>query len=115
MNDRLSAVLGALADPTRRAILARIAAGDVSLKELAKPFDISLQAVSKHLRVLEQAGLIERGRAAQARPCRIHPGGVKVIEVWIKHYRRLRNERLDRLDDRLRELQAKGNRRGEKR
>ena len=115
MSDCLSAVMGALADPTRRAILARIAAGDASLKELASPFDISLQAVSKHLRVLERAGLIERGRFAQARPCRIRPGGVKVIEAWIEHYRRICNERLDRVDDRLRGLQIKAKRRVERR
>jgi DNA-binding transcriptional ArsR family regulator len=115
MSDRLSAVMAALADPTRRAILARIAAGDASLKELASPFDISLQAVSKHLRVLERAGLIERGRSAQARPCRVRPGGVKVIEAWIEHYRRICNERPDRVEDRLRNLQVKASRRGERR
>jgi DNA-binding transcriptional ArsR family regulator len=107
--------MGALADPTRRAILARIAAGDASLKDLASPFDISLQTVSRHLRVLERAGLIERGRSAQARPCRIHPGGVKVIEAWIEHYRRICSERLDRVDGRQRDLHVKATRRSERR
>ena len=114
MDDRLSAAFGALADPTRRALLARIAAGDSSLKKLAKPFDISLQAVSKHLTVLERAGLIERGREAQARPCRIRPDGVKEIEAWLAHYRQLWDERFDRLDDYLQRLQAKESRRGDK-
>lgn len=114
MDDRLSAAFGALADPTRRALLARIAAGDSSLKKLAKPFGISLQAVSKHLTVLERAGLIERGREAQARPCRIRPDGVKGIEAWLAHYRQLWDERFDRLDDYLQGLRAKESRRGDK-
>lgn len=106
--DRLSATFAALADPTRRAILARLALGETTVNELAEPFDISLPAVSKHLKVLEQAGLISRGRAAQSRPARIEPEGVKAVEDWLEEYRRLWSQRLDRLEDYLRELQAKG-------
>lgn len=106
--DRLSATFAALADPTRRAILARLALGETTVNELAEPFDISLPAVSKHLKVLEQAGLITRGRAAQSRPARIEPEGIKAAENWLEEYRRLWSQRLDRLEDYLRELQAKG-------
>jgi DNA-binding transcriptional ArsR family regulator len=106
--DRLSATFAALADPTRRAILARLALGETTVNELAEPFDISLPAVSKHLKVLEQAGLITRGRAAQSRPARIEPEGIKAAEDWLEEYRKLWSQRLDRLEDYLRELQAKG-------
>jgi len=106
--DRLSATFSALADPTRRAILARLALGETTVNELAAPFDISLPAVSKHLKVLEQAGLISRGRDAQARPARIEPEGVKAVEDWLDEYRKLWSQRLDRLEDYLKEIQAKG-------
>jgi DNA-binding transcriptional ArsR family regulator len=105
--DRLSTTFAALADPTRRAILARLALGETSVTELAKPFDMSLPAVSKHLKVLEHAGLIARGRAAQWRPCRIEPQALKGVDEWLTEYRRLWDERLDRLDDYLTQLQAK--------
>ena len=104
--DRLSAAFSALADPTRRAILARLALGETSVTELAKPFHMSLPAVSKHLKVLERAGLIARGREAQWRPCRIEPGALKNVDDWLETYRRLWEERLDRLDDYLKTLQA---------
>lgn len=112
--DRLSATFAALADPTRRAILARLASGEASVGELAKPFDISGPAISKHLKVLERAGLIARGREAQWRPCRLEPGGMKGVDDWLERYRRLWEDRLDRLDDYLRELQAKEKKRGRK-
>jgi len=99
--DRLSATFAALADPTRRAILARLASGETSVSELAAPFDISLPAVSKHLKVLEGAGLIERGREAQWRPCRLRAGPLKGIADWIEHYRRFWEESFDRLDEHL--------------
>ncbi|MEX0842436.1 MAG: metalloregulator ArsR/SmtB family transcription factor [Xanthobacteraceae bacterium] len=110
--DRLSATFSALADPTRRAILARLALGETSVSDLAKPFDMSLPAVSKHLKVLERAGLIKRGREAQWRPCRIQPGALKGVDDWLERYRKLWEERFDRLDDYLRELQAKEKKRG---
>lgn len=106
--DRLSATFAALADPTRRAILARLASGEATVNELAAPFDISLPAVSKHLKVLEQAGLISRGREAQSRPARIEPDGVKAVEEWLEEYRKMWSARLDRLEDYLKELQARG-------
>ena len=106
--DRLSATFSALADPTRRAILARLAMGETTVNELAEPFDISLPAISKHLKVLEQAGLISRSRDAQSRPARIEPDGVKAVEEWLEEYRRMWSARLDRLEDYLREIQAKG-------
>jgi len=110
--DRLSATFSALADPTRRAILARLALGATSVSELAEPFDISLPAISRHLKVLEHAGLIARGREAQWRPCRIEPEALKGVDDWLEAYRMLWNERLDRLDDYLRELQGKEKPRG---
>jgi DNA-binding transcriptional ArsR family regulator len=116
--DRLSATFAALADPTRRAILARLALGQTSVSELAKPFDISGPAISKHLKVLERAGLITRGREAQWRPCRIEPDALRGVDDWLERYRRLWEERLDRLEDYLREIQAKDKtekRRGRKR
>jgi DNA-binding transcriptional ArsR family regulator len=112
--DRLSATFSALADPTRRAILARLALGETSVSELAEPFDISLPGVSKHLKVLEHAGLIARGREAQWRPCRIAPGGLKEVDAWLEEYRRLWDERLNRLEGYLAKLQAKEKRRGRK-
>jgi len=105
--DRLSATFAALADPTRRAILARLAAGEHSVTDLAAPFDMSLPAVSKHLRVLERAGLIARGRDAQRRPCRIEPEPIKEVVEWAERYRALWEGRLDRLDTYLRHLQTK--------
>jgi DNA-binding transcriptional ArsR family regulator len=112
--DRLSTTFAALADPTRRAILARLALGETSVTELAKPFDMSAPAVSKHLKVLERAGLIARGREAQWRPARLEAGPLKDAAHWIEHYRRFWEERLNRLDDYLRKIQAKEKRRGRK-
>jgi DNA-binding transcriptional ArsR family regulator len=112
--DRLSSTFAALADPTRRAILARLALGETSVTELAEPFDMSLPAVSKHLKVLERAGLIRRGREAQWRPCRIEPGALKHVDDWLEHYRRFWDASLDRLDNYLLELQAKEKKRGRK-
>ena len=105
--DPLSFTFAALADPTRRAILVRLALGEMSVNDLAKPFKMSGPAVSKHLKVLERAGLITRGRAAQRRPCRLAPAGLKSADDWLADYRRLWAERLDRLDDYLSALQAK--------
>jgi DNA-binding transcriptional ArsR family regulator len=103
----LDTTFSALADPTRRAILARLALGETSVTELAKPFAMSLPAVSKHLKVLERAGLIARSRAAQWRPCRIEPRALKDIDEWLNAYRRFFDESLDRLDDYLKTLRAK--------
>ena len=105
--DRLSATFSALADPTRRAILARLALGETSVSELAQPFAMSLPAVSKHLKVLEQAGLITRSREAQTRPCKIEAIALKDVDDWLGEYRRLWEQRLDRLEDYLKTLQAK--------
>ena len=105
--DQLSATFAALADPTRRAILARLASGECSVTELAEPFDMSLPAVSKHLRVLERAGLIARGREAQWRPCRIEAGPLKDVCDWAERYRHIWETRLDRLDEYLKELKQK--------
>jgi DNA-binding transcriptional ArsR family regulator len=104
--DRLSIMFSALADPTRRAILARLTLGETSVSEIAKPFDISGPAITKHLKVLESAGLISRGREAQWRPCRLEPGALKSVDDWLERYRKLWEQRLDRLEDYLRELQA---------
>ena len=112
--DQLSATFAALADPTRRAILARLASGERSVTELAAPFDMSLPAVSKHLRVLERAGLIARRRDAQWRPCRIDAGPLKEVADWTERYRHIWEERLDRLDDYLRELKSKERSHGRK-
>jgi DNA-binding transcriptional ArsR family regulator len=109
--DPLSAKFAALADPTRRAILARLALGETSVSELAAPFEMTLPAVSKHLKVLERAGLIARGREAQWRPCRLEAKALKEVDDWLEGYRRIWEERFDRLDDYLRELQAKPKRR----
>jgi len=105
--DHLSTTFAALADPTRRAILARLASGEKSVNELAEPFEMSLPAVSKHLKVLESAGLIARGREAQWRPCRLEAGPLKDISNWVERYRRYWEQSFDRLDDYLREIQAK--------
>ena len=105
--DRLNTTFAALADPTRRAILARLALGDASVGELAEPFDMSLPAVSKHLKVLERAGLIARGREAQWRPSRLEAGPLKDVANWLEHYRRFWEQSLDRLGDYLRELKTK--------
>jgi DNA-binding transcriptional ArsR family regulator len=104
--DRLDAIFSALADPTRRAILARLSAGEATVKELAEPFDMSLPAVSKHLKVLEQAGLITRGREAQWRPCRLDVSPLKEAADWIDQYRQHWDESYDRLAELLRELQS---------
>ncbi len=101
----LSATFAALADPTRRAILVRLSAGEASVTELAAPFEISLPAVSKHLKVLERAGLISKGREAQWRPCRLSAGPLKEADDWIERYRRFWEESFDRLDVLLQELQ----------
>lgn len=114
MADRLSETFSALADPTRRAILARLALGETTVSELARPFKMSGPAVSKHLKVLEHAGLIARSREAQWRPCRLEPDALKGVDAWLERYRRLWDERLDRLDDYLRTLQAKEKKRGRK-
>ena len=105
--DRLSITFAALADPTRRAILSRLASGETSVTALAEPFDMSLPAISKHLKVLERSGLIVRGRDAQWRPCRLKAAPLKDVADWVEHYRRFWEERLDRLDDYLQELQQK--------
>jgi len=106
--DPLDAKFAALADPTRRAILARLSQGEASVGELAEPFAMSLPAVSKHLKVLEKAGLISRGKEAQWRPARLEPTGMKGIAEWLEHYRRYWDKSFDRLDDYLRKIQ-KGN------
>jgi len=105
--DRLSATFAALADPTRRAILARLRSGECSVTELAEPFEMSMPAVSKHLRVLERAGLIVRRRDAQWRPCRIEAAPLQEVASWTEHYRHLWEERFDRLDEYLREVTTK--------
>lgn len=107
--DPLSDTLFALADPTRRAILTRLSKGDATVNELAAPFDISLPAVSKHLKVLERARLISRGRTAQWRPCRLEPEPLQAIDGWLGDYRKLWEHRLDRLEDYLTTLQATKN------
>lgn len=106
--DRLSLTFSALADPTRRAILARLASGPASVNELAKPFSMSLPAVSKHLKVLERAQLIARGREAQWRPCAIKAAPLKEATDWMEQYRQFWEARFDRLEEYLKELQAQG-------
>ena len=103
--DQLTSTFAALADPTRRAILARLVSGQASVTQLAEPFQMSLPAVSKHLKVLERAGLIARGREAQWRPCRLAASPLKGVSDWVEHYRRFWTESFDRLDDYLREVQ----------
>jgi DNA-binding transcriptional ArsR family regulator len=111
-SDQLSTTFAALADPTRRAILARLATGERSVTELAEPFEMSMPAVSKHLRVLERAGLLARGREAQWRPCRIEAGPLKDVAAWAERYRHIWEARLDRLDDYLKELKEKEKKHG---
>src|SRR6266404_3498697 len=112
--DRLSATLSALADPTRRALLARLSLGQATVNELAEPFDITLQAVSRHLKVLEGAGLVTRGRDAQFRPCRLQAGPLKDVDGWLKGYRRFWEGSFDKMDAYLSKL-TKGKRDGRKR
>jgi DNA-binding transcriptional ArsR family regulator len=113
--DRLSNTFQALADPTRRAILARLALGETSVGELAEPFDMSGPAVSKHLKVLERAGLITRGREAQWRPCKLEAAALKDVDDWLERYRQFWEQRFDQLDDYLKELQAKKRKKNGKR
>jgi DNA-binding transcriptional ArsR family regulator len=103
-NDQLSATFAALADPTRRAILARLSDGEASVTELAEPFELSLPAVSKHLKVLERAGLIARRREAQWRPCRLEPGPLKDAAGWLERYRQHYEDSFDRLDDYIKQI-----------
>lgn len=103
--ERLSATFAALADPTRRAILTRLAGGEATVLDLARPFRMSLPAVSKHLKVLERAGLIARLRKAQSRPCLLSAAPLREVSDWVEHYRRFWDQSLDRLDDYLRDLQ----------
>src|SRR5438445_5438262 len=110
--DHLSTTLAALSDPTRRAILARLAAGQATVTELAAPFDMSMPAVSRHLKVLEHAGLITRGREAQWRPCRITAAPLKDVSDWVGRYRRFWTESLDRLDEYLQDVQKKEKKHG---
>jgi DNA-binding transcriptional ArsR family regulator len=112
--DPLSQTFGALADPTRRAILARLVSGEASVTELAAPFAMSMPAISKHLKVLERAGLIARGREAQWRPCRLQPAPLQDVAGWLDHYRRFWEESFDRLDDYLKKLKAQDAKRKER-
>jgi DNA-binding transcriptional ArsR family regulator len=114
MSPDLNATFAALADPTRRAILARLVSGESSVTELAEPFEMSLPAISKHLKVLERAGLIARGREAQWRPCRLEAGPLKHAADWLEHYRRFWEQSFDRLDEYLRELEIKEKKDGRK-
>jgi|SRR5215475_3770837 len=111
-DDQLTVTFAALADPTRRAILARLHSGAASVTELAEPFEMSLPAVSKHLKVLERAGLITRGREAQWRPCRLTASPLKEVADWVEHYKRFWSERFDRLEVYLRDLQEKEKKHG---
>jgi DNA-binding transcriptional ArsR family regulator len=111
--DQLSTVFAALADPTRRAILARLADGAATVNELAAPFPMSLQAISKHLKVLERAGLIVRGRDAQWRPCRLDPAPLRDVAAWMEQYRRFWDERYEHLDSYLRDLKEEHHEPGE--
>jgi DNA-binding transcriptional ArsR family regulator len=112
--DHLSATFAALADPTRRAILARLASGEASVTELGEPFDMSLPAISKHLKVLQRAGLIARGRRAQWRPCRLAPGPLKEAAGWLEEYRRFWEQSFDRLEEYVRQLHRKEKKHGRK-
>ena len=112
--ERLDRAFAALADPTRRAIVARLAKGDASVMELAAPFDMSQPAISKHLKVLERAGLISRGRDAQKRPCRLEAAPLREVTDWLERYRDLWDARFDRLDNLLDELKQKEKRHGRK-
>src|ERR1039457_4194144 len=113
-SDQLSSTFAALADPTRRAILARLSSGEASVTRLAEPFEMSLPAISKHLKVLERAGLIARGREAQWRPCRLEAGPLKDASKWLEHYRRFWEQSFDRLEEYLREVQKQGKKNGRK-
>jgi len=113
-SDQLSATFAALADPTRRAILARLASGAATVTQVAEPFEMSLPAVSKHLKVLERAGLIARGRAAQWRPCQLEARPLKEVADWVEHYRNFWTASFDRLDEYLRRVQQKEKRHGGK-
>jgi DNA-binding transcriptional ArsR family regulator len=104
-DDQLSQTFAALADPTRRAILARLADGEATVNQLAEPFSISLQAISKHLKVLERAGLITRGREAQWRPCRLETAPLEIASEWIERYREIWRDRFDRLDQEIQNIQ----------
>jgi DNA-binding transcriptional ArsR family regulator len=112
--DHLSTTFAALADPTRRAILARLASGEASVTQLAEPFEMSLPAISKHLKVLERAGLIARGREAQWRPCRLEARPLKDVSDWVQHYRQFWEQSFDRLDAYLLDLQNKEKKNGRK-
>ncbi|HEY3204372.1 MAG TPA: metalloregulator ArsR/SmtB family transcription factor [Thermoanaerobaculia bacterium] len=112
--DRLNTTLAAIADPTRRGILARLTSGEASVTELAEPFEMSLPAVSKHLKVLQNAGLISRSRRAQWRPCRLEAGALKEVADWVDHYRRFWEQSFDRLDEYLRDLRRRKKRHGRK-
>ena len=112
--DRLSTTFAALADPTRRALLARLTLGETSVSELAEPFDMSLPAISKHLKVLERAGLIARGREAQWRPCRLEAAPLKDATAWLEEYRRFWEQSFDKLGDYLQRLQKKEKKNGRK-
>jgi DNA-binding transcriptional ArsR family regulator len=114
MPQDLSSTFAALADPTRRAILARLVSGEASVTELGEPFEMSGPAISKHLKVLERAGLIARGREAQWRPCRLQAGPLKHVADWLERYRRFWEQSFDRLDDYLRDLQIKEKKHGRK-
>lgn len=113
-DDQLTTTFAALADPTRRAILARLASGEASVTTLAEPFEMSMPAISKHLKVLERAGLIARGREKQSRPCRLDPAPLKDVSEWVEHYRLFWEESFDRLEDYLRELKSKEKKHGRK-
>src|ERR1700716_4261813 len=110
--DRLTSTFAALADPTRRAILARLMSGQASVTELAAPFDMSMPAISKHLKVLERAGLIARGREAQWRPCRLEAAPLKDVAGWVEHYRQFWEQSFDRLDEYLQQLKTKEKKHG---
>ena len=110
--DQLSSTFSALADPTRRAILSRLSRGEMSVTDLAEPFKMSLPGVSKHLKVLERAGLISRGRDAQWRPCRLNAAPLKDVADWVEHYRKFWHESFNRLDEYLKQVQAKEKKHG---
>ena len=114
MSDTLSVTFAALADPTRRAILGRLAGGEKSVSDLAGPFKMSFAAVSKHLKVLERAGLVARGKEAQWRPCRLRAAPLRDVSDWVEHYRRFWEQSFDRLDDYLKELQRKEKKDGDR-
>ena len=112
--ERLDLTFGALADPTRRAILSRLASGEASVTDLAEPFEMTLPAISKHLKVLQRAGLITQGREAQWRPCRLEAAPLKAIADWVEHYRVYWEQSFDNLEDYLRKVQSKEKKRGRK-